>query len=254
MLFIQNLTTSNVDQLRYWLELAYFASGVILAVFAAFGLRQLILAKQSLKIAAEGLRTTKNDIQIRVKREAVVIAAKQCEKFAEEVIPNYADGIATAANSGVKVFTWVLLDDNFDEETIKEKDEASEWIQQLRKVKEAQRALLRVLNQHEAFAMYFAHGAADEEMAYPAVGTVFCDHIRVLAPLLISLRMHEKPKISSGLFQNTIDLYVLWSNRAKHASLEAAANVHESVASKSREEAAALKIRRIPPIGTEEDG
>jgi len=101
--------------------------------------------------------------------------------------------------------------------------------------------------------MYFAKGAADEEIAYPAVGAVFCDNVLVFAPLLISLKKHENPNMASGPFQNLIHLFGLWSTRAKRDSLEAAAVVHESEASKTRREAEELKVERINPIGIDKN-
>ncbi len=67
--------------------------------------------------------------------------------------------------------------------------------------------------------MYFAKGAADEQIAYPAVGSVFCLWVTYLAPCLISLRKHD-PNITSGPYQNIVALFSAWSSRIKKEELE----------------------------------
>ena len=101
MLQAQQVSPQSVDHLRYWLEIAYFLSGVVLATFAGIALYQLKLAKdqltlakdsiftaqENLKLAAQGLDTAKTDIKLRIKREAIVLAAQQCEKYADHILP-----------------------------------------------------------------------------------------------------------------------------------------------------------------------
>ena len=91
-------------------------SGVLIACLAGVALYQLKLAKdginkakatlsqtkEALKLVAQDLEVAKTDLKFRVKREAVVIAAAQCAKFAEDILPllTKKDNEITAAGEG----------------------------------------------------------------------------------------------------------------------------------------------------------
>jgi len=106
ILLLQGQLPVAVDSLRYWLELAYFASGVLIACFAGFGVWQIFLAKKNLELASEALRTAKSDIQIRAMREAIITAAAQCERYAAQILPNYQAARGVAKNASAETFRW----------------------------------------------------------------------------------------------------------------------------------------------------
>src|SRR5689334_17312026 len=98
------------------LELLYFASGVILAGLGLAVFHQLKLAKKSLKatednlrIATEALSTSKEDIQIRIEREAVVLSASQCEKFGEKILAKAVAIVDKIRDSHTIVDEWELI-------------------------------------------------------------------------------------------------------------------------------------------------
>ena len=98
---------------RSWLEAAYFASGILVAIVAAFGLRQLIIAKHLLvatraqvELASEALKVAKNDLSTRVRREAVVLAAERCHHFAAELLPSVNPRLDQIRAAGIGIHNW----------------------------------------------------------------------------------------------------------------------------------------------------
>src|SRR5262245_43469006 len=102
-------------QIRAFLELAYFVSGIVIAVAACRGLRQPSYAKDGLKAAKEQLRlatgaieSPREDMHTRSKREAVTLAAQQCEKFGSTMVPSITKRFIEVTNSGVELISWRL--------------------------------------------------------------------------------------------------------------------------------------------------
>jgi hypothetical protein len=217
---------------RIGLEMLSLVSGIALAALGFAVFRQLKLSQESLEAA-------KNDLQIRVKREAVILAAEQVEKFGKEVLPKAAEIIDAVRREGIKIEEWKLENNLLDETTIKDFEAANRWLRTLQQPRTSR--LIQILNNFESFSMYFAEGAADERIAYPSVASVYCSYVRELAPLLISLRL-QKANIVSGPYQNIVTLYDKWASRLRKAELEAQA-------AKLKAESSGIHITEIPLIG-----
>jgi hypothetical protein len=102
--------------------------------------------------------------------------------------------------------------------------------------------LVAILNTLEGLALYFVHGAADEVVAYPVIGPLFCEDVEMLAPLLIHLR-NKLAGVASGQFANTIKLYETWSVRTRQTELkERQANIGALLSALPAD-------KKIPPIG-----
>lgn len=235
--------------IRNLLEVLYFISGVILATLGFAVFRQLKLSKVSietaqdnLRVASEALTSAKDDLQIRVKREAVILAAEQVEKFGKSILPNAAETTDKLEGEGIQIKEWKLENNLFNEVTIKDFESANEWLRTLNSTHVS--ALIQILNELESFAMYFTGGAADERIAYPSIAPVFCSNVREIAPLLVSLRQ-KKINIVSGPYQNLITLYDKWASRLRKDELD-------SQAAKLKAESSGIHITEIPIIGASE--
>lgn len=233
--------------IRNFLEVLYFISGVILAALGFAVFRQLKLSKKSietsqenLRVASEALTTAKDDLQIRIKREAVILAAAQVEKFGKEVMPKAKEVTDRIKGEGIEISEWKLENNLFDETSIKDFEAANTWLRSLHKPGNVP-ALIQILNEFESFAMYFAGGAADERITYPSIAPVFCSYVRDLAPLLISLRQ-KKTNIVSGPYQNIVFLYDKWASRLRKDELD-------SQAARLLAESSGIHITEIPIIG-----
>jgi len=218
---------------RSFLELAYFVATIVLALVGCAALYQLVFLKRSIDVAKE-------DIELRSKREAVTLAAERSEVFANTIIPQVHEHMQQMANAQVPIRKWDLVDSKFEKSSVVDWGEAEAWFSKV-KAANLTNACISMLNLLESFAMYFAKGAADEQVAFPAVGPVFCEYVDRLAPCLIVLRRHE-PNIPSGPYQNIIALFGAWSSRMKKEELELQQSQISSALS-------GVHTSDIPPIG-----
>src|SRR5687767_2372265 len=108
--------------IRDVMEVVYFGSGIIVAIAALFGLRQLRLAKDAVRAAKDqiavgiaAVEVAKRDLQIRSKREAVALAADRCEKFGEHLIPRRNKNMETIAAQGVTLVDWEVAEPSLSE-------------------------------------------------------------------------------------------------------------------------------------------
>lgn len=234
---------SMFQNVRDVLELLSFVGTIVLGIFGFFIFLQLRMAKDSLNTAKKTLETTNEDMQTRIRREAIVLAAQQTERFAKEIIPVTCKHWDDLTRTGIELPDWHLENELFDNSSLKEPKKAEEWLATLEKNHKVS-DLIEVLNQHESFAMYFVGGAADEEIVYPSLANVYCSHIRTLAPLLVNLRFGPAKKAAaSGPYQNTIALYQTWSARLESHELE----IEAAKLSAKRE---GIHTSSIPVFGT----
>ena len=99
-----------------------------------------------------------------------------------------------------------------------------------------------LINQLEAFAIYFTNGAADEGVAFPVAGIPFCHYVESFAPLLVACRSGAALGVTSGKYPNTIKLFSIWTDRTRKEQIEA-----ESA--KMQKELQTLNPHRVKPIG-----
>lgn len=230
------------------MEIAYFASSVVLLLVAIAGLMQLVIARRAMraaedqiKLATEAIAITREDIRIRVKREAVTVAAEQCAAFAN-TIPECSKHIDALQQAGFPYQLWSLRDMEFTWSSLRDSNEAEKWLKNISDADEPRRHAVAILNKMEAFAIYFARGAADEEVAYPVVGPVFCRWAEAYAPLLIALHEHRLPQLASGAYHNTIALYRVWAGRTSRERLQ-------DQAAKIDKQLSAIPKVDVKPIG-----
>ena len=231
------------------LRLLYYKSGILVAIFAGAALYQLKLAKEALQatrkqidVASEALKVAKNDIEVRSEREAVALAAERCEKFAEETLPRCAEKYNEIFSSGLEKRKWALSDGDLQPQSLKERQDARQWLRDLQSKPNHLSQVAAILNDLEAFAIYFAKGAADEKVAYPAIGAVFCEWTQVFAPYLAEVRSTGMDTVTSGKYQNIVELYNIWESRSRREDLEAEAD-------RINNQINEISDRSIDPIG-----
>jgi len=229
--------------LRDYLEMFSFGATIITAVVAVFALRQLRLARLQLDVASATLKVAQDDIKTRSRREAVSLAAKHCEDYGDVILQKFNAWRNEITAKGINLKTWALQNKSFDETSLKNASEAHAWIQQMQ-TKQLGATACKILNQCEAFAVYFATGAADEEVAYPVVGSLFCHEVEMFAPWLIAMRTHSASNYTSGKYANTVRLYEIWADRIRVEEIEAQTK-------RTQQELGTLKKEKIKPIGTD---
>lgn len=70
-----------MEQAKDILEIIYFMSGPIIAIFAFMALHQIKITKQQLE-------NDKNILRINSKRESIKLATEQCNIYVKEIIPD----------------------------------------------------------------------------------------------------------------------------------------------------------------------
>ena len=223
---------------------------MVLAGAGLVALYQIHVAKQTLSalqqqltVATAALTVARDDIRIRSQREAVALAAERCEKFAEQIIPRVSTNIRHIAALKFQVRTWEIGEASFDEPAYIERPEVQVWLKSTQNSRDAIEYIFAVLNDLEAFAIYFARGAADEAVAYPVVGAIFCEWVENFAPQLIAARTKRVRGVTSGPYQNIVELYKMWSVRTRRNELELRAN-------RINLELSVLPSSQVRPIGT----
>ena len=156
-------------------------------------------------VALWQIRIAKNALVTSSKREAVTLAADKCKEAAETLIPLHTELVTKKL-----IFLWELKEDKTCGLRLSNLNEAMTWIENTRPNIEAFASLVNFSNKIESFAMYFANGAADEQIAYPAMGKTFCDWINNIAPVIVWMR---KANNCTSYYSSSLSLYKTWSQR-----------------------------------------
>ena len=221
----------NWQLIQQVLESLYHLSGVAVAVAAFLALRQLSLAKRSLRQSAELSRMS-------ARREAYRLAAQQCHVYMNDLVPlmNKCDeklrslGISTLLES----FSVQVSEDGIQVKppaNVRENPAYKEFppLDALLGIVEAANAL-------EAFSVLFTSGVAAEGVAFRSIGTSFCNSIKGYAPVLLPLG-------GKSHFQNLLQLFHIWQLRIERERLR---DQHNDI-SKQLER---IQEIRIQPLGT----
>lgn len=208
---------SHMWDIRTILELAYFISGIIIALVAIYGIQQV--------------RTVKKDLSMRVERAAKEKAIEYSGRYltifipladaydrdrAENKIPRYRGPIGDFSPSSVP----------------------PEYSRHLKTLILQPRSLLSALNELNHIAAAFAYGVADDGTGFEIIGRTYCAVVADLYPVLASLRSEG----SCAYWEPIVKLYRTWSARLSRAELE-------SLRATLDKRIAGLADARIRPIG-----
>jgi hypothetical protein len=221
-------------------------SACVVAAIALFQIRiaarALSAARGQLEAAKAAVEVAKDDIRIRCKREAAALAAERCQEFAERLLPQGQGWIRSIRELGVELKPWREAPLNLDDRKFLEAPEAVAWLKSVSSKAGVSGHMSDLLNSLESFAIYFTSGAADEEVAYPAIGNIYCKWVEYFAPHLIAVRSNAVRGVTTGQFVHTVTLYATWTARARRDQLHAEQT-------KIQDQLSRTPDRRIPPVG-----
>lgn len=143
-------------EVRNWLEVLYFISGVVVMFLIGFGLRQLFLAK-------EQIETTKEIFKTQSRRAAVEAAVIECRVFSEAVVQTSLALDKYCKDNSITYFkdaVFTRTDDGFSVDISKTNHDDIE------KLEGAEEIINRFINGLEAFSLFFLSGVADENIAF----------------------------------------------------------------------------------------
>lgn len=161
---------SFFSQLRDWLEILYFASGVVVMILVGFGLWQLKLAKDQISLAKDQLETSKNIFKTQSKRAAIEAAVVECRRYSETIIPDSLALDKFCKDHGITYFEDVVFNKTEDGFSVSAKNVKKEDVE---KLAEAEELINRYMNGLESYALFFLSGIADENIAFHTNGKQF---------------------------------------------------------------------------------
>jgi hypothetical protein len=169
------------------LENAYYFAGIAVGLSALFVAGQYFLTRNLAKQSSQ--------------REAYVLAAAKCEHFGSVILP-----LAVSLMKEIKDKKLLFLDHAKVEETpehirVNMKDVTEEDCDALNTLSVAP---FDILNQLEAFALFFETRIAAETPGFLTVGPAFCDVVKDLLPFVAALS-DDDPS-----YEHVMALYIRW--------------------------------------------
>lgn len=199
------MTLGWFGYVRSILEVGYFLAGILIAVFAGLGLKQISLTK---KIAATN-----------AKRESLKFAAERCQYYANTCVPAISK-VHQEHDRLRLTFLRTSLPFSIETQTInkvKRKQvkfqafDRNAYVAQYDKMKVE---IVVCCNEMEAFAIPFAAKVADDELGYQETAGSFCQMVEHMIGMIAILRT------IGARYESTLTVYERWKNRLVAESLE----------------------------------
>lgn len=178
------------------------------------GLSELIIALSSV-VGLSQLFIAKKDMQIRSKREAMMLAATQIEHFRVDIIPLLSE-ITKLRNKGQYPKEVIVLE-KFTNQEAKNINERIFNISLglLGRDKDLLSKLTDASNAIESFAVYFTNGIADEKIAFLPIAQMYCEFVEEF----YFFYCFQRDELEICPFDQTIKLYSLWKARLENQNL-----------------------------------
>jgi len=191
-------------QVRDWLEILYFLSGIIVMILVAFGLWQL-------KIAKDQLETTKEIFKTQCKRAAVESAVIECRRFSETCVQSSLALRKYCIDNEIKYFEQVEFEETDNGFKLGMKKVEKEGAL---KLVGAEVILNEFINGLEAYALFFLSGVADEKIAFHSNGSTFVELCE------IAFKVFPVAKVSDEDAKPIKALYFMWREKLKANKLK----------------------------------
>lgn len=174
----------------------------MLVVIAYIALRQI-------KVAKLQLEEQRKLAQIQSKRDALKLMSEQVSTFSNVIIQLAND-----------------LDDKIERENITFFDQASLEVSEkgisinirdlgsLQELDPIIPELTKFANSLDSLSIYFMSGVADEDQAFLAIGSSFCDLVKDILPFLVMVNDWDQYSYS-----NCLQLFMIWHNRLEVKSM-----------------------------------
>lgn len=194
-----------MEETKKILEIIYFLSGPVIAVFAFMALHQIKIAKQQLE-------NDKNILRINSKRESIKLATEQCDNYMKNIMPDInelEEYLEKMKIDFLKKSKVTIEQDSISVEPYIDDEDYKKYIDM-----NCIRKRLKVENALETFSIYFTSGIADEKIAYLTLGRTYCYIVEKLLPDILY-------KSNDGeYFKNIIQLFNLWYFRIQQEKIQ----------------------------------
>ena len=194
-----------LEKIKPWLEAAYFLHGPILVLITLFGLQQLKLTRDEMKL-------TKEDMVIRNDRAAKEKALEYAAHYADTIIPLSGTAISLINEQNL---TWKRdTVSDFTPGSVLPENLANVHV--IHKNRETSQCIYSVLNELQALSAAFYTGVADEEVGFDIMGPAFCGNVSTYYPYIC---VHRAEK-ATPLWKFIVELDCIWRNRMKMMKLD----------------------------------
>lgn len=224
------------------LENIYFFSGPLLVIIGLFVLLQIKLGKQQLK-------ESQKQLLVGSMRDAAKISAEQVKLYCEIINPLYNVIFLENFDNNIPKFNGKISD--FSAEEMESWDK--EYVEALMKTPNSiSLPLIKLINQLEAFSVFFIHKIADEDIAFKSIGYAFYDTVTKCYPLITILR-----NVTPNNYENIISLFKLWKIRIDENDIKIKKEVISKEISQKFNELIILEKKQkfdevaLKPLGTE---
>jgi hypothetical protein len=185
-----------MSDLRPYLELAYFVSGVAIAIIAAFGLEQI--------------RVLKKDVSIRVERAAKEKAIEYSGRYLTVFVPLFNLFYDERTKKQIPKYEGPLGD--FTPPSV-----SGKYRENLKKRFLLIREVLPAVNELNYIASAFVHGVADDRTGFQIIGRTFCGAVTEVYDFVAAVRSDS----ACQYWEPIVQLYNTWSSRLSRTELEA---------------------------------
>lgn len=216
------------DETKSILENLYFLSGPLVLIVAIFGLKQIKIAKDSLRINS--------------KRQSAILAFDLSQKYMETIQTDYENLTDQMSELGIDYTKLEELNLPNLKLIDKKNKNYSEFEKAKKYCEDLEFAYSQILNKLEAYSVPFNNKIADEEIAYNLDVLQYISLCNLCAAGIVSYR--EKDGEGTLIYKDIIELYDIWKNRNEEQIIES--QVSSLIIKKNL-----LKIKKIKPLGTE---
>ncbi|QNH03052.1 DUF4760 domain-containing protein [Pseudomonas sediminis] len=178
-----------MEEIKEVLNIFYLLSGPALVFIAYKALAQIKVTKEIAKTNA--------------RRESLILTAKECRYYAQNIIPLCNAFNETLERVDAKFFTeskTKIENNNIKVQYHFDKDSSELFPGELDDI------VTSLINSLSDFSNFFTSGVADEKVAYENLGYTFCNTVKKLAPLLVKIAEQHNE-------DNILKLFMIWHNR-----------------------------------------
>jgi hypothetical protein len=203
--------------LKTWLEMGYFAGGIVLALVALYGIQQV--------------RILKKDFEVRNERAAKEKAVEYCGRYLTAFIPLQDAFDQACAGKGLGRYDGPIGD--FTPDSV-----PGAYARRLGVFMKMPDTGLAARNELNHIASAFIYGVADEAVGFQVIGRSYCSTVAGIYDLLSWMRSGR----SCQYWDPIVKLYQTWSVRLSRTEMEA---LRASLDARLT----GVPDSRIPPIG-----
>ena len=227
--------------LRQILEDLYFVAGVVIAIAAIKGLRQLKIGLEQIRITREIAKSNSQIAATNARREAIKLAAERCQYFAEHTVPEFTKMGTTytrlkltflSSNPQWMIVNGEIVNHNFDLNV--QDAQLPQFIVEL----------VNAMNAIEAFAIPFVAAVADDDIGYQETALGFCQEVKLIMPAIFYVRRKGMAR-----FESTVQLYDRWNKRLVASAMAPLLKPMEAIIREAnREELSQWVLRNSSPV------